>query len=275
MWGKFSRSWYLIKLSFGILREDPELLIYPVISLIAAVILMGIFAIPLFWNYTLTSAKSVIYPVFILYYLILYSVIIFSNSALVGSIIIKIRGGNPTISDGFGVAFSHIWDIFGYALIAATVGLILSMIQEKLGSIGKIFTFITSLAWSVMTFLVVPVLIVEGIGSVDAIKRSSLLLKKTWGEQIIGNAGIGYFFAFVILGLSLLILPVISYTYSHQMIMLTVASGVILGLIFFLGIIVSATLDTIYRVILYRYAVDGVAHSSYDEDILRDSFRNK
>src|SRR6185437_7963968 len=84
--------------------------------------------------------------------------------------------------------------IFGYALIAATVGLLLRMIQERLGLIGRLVVGFIGLAWTVATFLVVPVLASKDVGPVDAVKESVELLKRSWGENLIGNGGIGIVF---------------------------------------------------------------------------------
>src|SRR5204863_3398010 len=95
---------------------------------------------------------------------------------------------------------SHIGSILGYALISATVGMILRWIAEK-GIIGQIVASIIGFAWNVSTYLVVPILVIENVNPVDAVKRSIELLKKTWGEQLVGNLSIGAAFGLLWLAL--------------------------------------------------------------------------
>jgi len=279
MEGKFSRAWRLVKMSAAVLQADKKLLVYPVISTFAMLILSAVFIIPLFGmgaiNGSFSIYKPATLPYFILFYLLLYTVIIFSNSALVGAVIIQLNDRKPTIADGYRVAWNHIGAIIGYAFIASTVGIILNILQEKLGILGKIVTFIADLAWNVITFLIVPVLVVEGTGPIEAVKRSAHLLKKTWGEQIIGNIGIGYFFGFITMGMLFVFIPLVMYAQSIHMITLTILISVVGGFSFLLMIIISSTLDTVYRVILYRYATEGTTEHGFDEQLLKSSFKQK
>ena len=94
--------------------------------------------------------------------------IIYANSALVGAALIRLRGGDPTVSDGLRIASSHLGSIIGYAAISATVGLILRWLQDR-GSLGVLASSLFGLAWSLATFLAVPVLVSENLGPMDSI----------------------------------------------------------------------------------------------------------
>ena len=112
---------------------------------------------------------------------------------------IRLDGGDPTVRDGLRIASSRFVQILGYAAIAATVGLILRIIEERAGFIGRWIAGLLGLAFTVATFLTVPILVSRDIGPMEAVKESAVLLKKTWGENIIGNAGMGLvFFLFYI-----------------------------------------------------------------------------
>ncbi len=188
---------------------------------------------------------------------------------------ISLKGGHPSISDGLKLASSHFRQIIGYAFIAATIGLLLRWIQEKLGLFGKIFSFIANITWTLATFLVVPVLVNENIGPVEAIKKSGSLLKKTWGEQIIANISVGIVFGLILIGLTIIFLPLIIITAADE---LGILSIVLIG-IFVLSIIlisiISSTLNTIYTAALYRYASEGITGEIYSESLLIDSFKQK
>src|SRR5260221_2999201 len=124
-------------------------------------------------------------------------VIIFCNSALVGAAIMRLRGEEPTLSDGIRMATQNIGGIVGYAAISATVGMVLRSIQSSArskGIVGIIVSVVAAgigFACTIATFLVVPVLVFEKAGPIDVIKRSSQLLKQTWGEQLPGNFAMG------------------------------------------------------------------------------------
>src|SRR5205807_7054495 len=104
---------------------------------------------------------------------------------------IRFRGGNPTIADGLRAARERITQIIAWAFLAATVGVALRIIAERVGFIGKIVIAILGAAWTVATYFVVPVLVVEKLGPYVALKRSTAIIKKTWGESLVSNVGIG------------------------------------------------------------------------------------
>jgi hypothetical protein len=195
--------------------------------------------------------------------------------ALVGAAMIRLEGGDPTVGDGFRIAFQHIGSILSYALLSATVGLILRMISERSGNLGRIVTSLVGLAWNLATYLVVPVLVIEGIGPVEAIKRSAGLLKKTWGEQIVGNFSIGLIFGLAIVLVILLGIPFFILAASLESLPLILAFGLIFVLVLvFLGLI-NSTLTGIYVAAVYRYAAEGQASGFFSEEMIQGAFRLK
>jgi hypothetical protein len=121
-------------------------------------------------------------------------------SSLIGAALIRIKGGDPTVMDGFAIANSHFSAILGYAAISATIGLVLLWLSER-GSLGRLAASLFGMAWNLATFLVVPILVSEDLGPADAIKKSTRLLKRTWGEQIVGNFSIGLIFGLLFLNM--------------------------------------------------------------------------
>lgn len=270
---KFKNSWVMIKASAQVLKSDKELVVFPIISFTAVILITISFALPIIFegnvDKSFSDLNATVLPFVFVYYFLSYFIIIFFNSALVSSAIIGSKGGNPTLAGGLRIASSNILSILGYALISSTVGIILKWIQENLGIFGKIFSFISNLAWNIVTFLVVPILVIEGIGPIEAVKRSAKLLKKTWGEQLIGNIGIELFFGLLFVGLLVIFLLIAIYT------SFTISLVIIFGIVTLLLIIVASTLNTIYSVALYRYAVEGIVSNNFNENILRNSFKRK
>jgi hypothetical protein len=202
-------------------------------------------------------------------------VIFYFNTALVGAALMRMDGQDPSVKDGLNIANSRLGSILGYAVISATVGMVLRWIQER-GFIGEIVGGLVGFAWNVATFLVVPVLVIENIGPIDAVKRSAGLLRQTWGEQLIGNFGMGTVFGligvamFFLIGLPLIFLA--AATSSAVVIILAIAIIVLM----FVGLaLISNTLSGIYTAALYRYATTGEVALGFSPVVIENAFKQK
>jgi hypothetical protein len=278
---RISRSWELVKASWSVLRDDKELMIFPLVSAIAVMIVMATFAVPMFlagiFDGTFVNGGSIPFLGIIFgfaFYVVQYMVIFYCNSALMGAALIRLEGGQPTIGDGFRIANQHLGAIFGYALLSATVGIILRQIAQR-GILGRIIATMFGLGWNIATFLAVPVLITEGIGPIEAVKRSTHLLKKTWGEQLVGNLGIGAAFGVLTFMVVLLFAGALIAAISTQVPALIVGV-VVLGVVAFVTLsLVGSTLSAIYRAAVYRYATTGDAGGVFDAELVSGAFRAK
>lgn len=276
MFERIKNSWELVKASASVLRADKKLAVFPFISTIGVVVVTATFALPLFYAGFFESMDDLGIAeliVLFLFYLVQYFVIIFANSALVGAALIRLGGRDPTLSDGFSIARKHLHTIIVYSAIAATVGLALRLISERGGILGDIASLLGGMAWSLATFLVVPVLVTEDVGPLDAVKRSAHLLKKTWGEQIAGNFSIGMIFgllALVVLGAGIFAFGIIASegTWGIAVIAVVVLALLSLGLI-------SSTLSGIFAAAVYDYVVDGRTDEFFPEHLVRNAFLKK
>lgn len=282
MAGKFARSWALMKASAGVLRADKSLLLFPLLSGVCTLIVAASFLIPvglaLIDHHQATGDAHLApayYAVLFAFYLTQYFVIVFFNTALAGVALARLRGEPAGLAEGFVLARSRLGSIFGYALIAATVGMLLRSLQERLGLVGRFVVGLIGLAWTVATFLVVPVLASEDVGPVDAVKRSAELLKQTWGENLIGNVGLGAVFGVVFLLAALLLaVPFIGAVATHSLVAMVLAGVVLVLGLTMLGLIQS-TLQGIYAAALYRYAEAGEVGGGFDQALLESAFRQK
>ncbi|MGC1549047.1 MAG: DUF6159 family protein [Rhodanobacter sp.] len=284
MAGKFARSWALMKASAGVLRSDKSLLMFPLLSGLCTLPVAASFLIPMGVALMagghageLTDRRMSLgyYVVLFAFYLVQYFVIIFFNTALAGAALQRLRGEPTSLSAGIAVARSR-WDsILGYALIAATVGLLLRMLQERLGFIGRLVVGFFGLAWTVATFLVVPVLASQDTGPIDAVKHSVELLKRTWGENLIGNAGLGVAFGLM----TFLALLVAALLIGGAIALQSVAAIVIVGALVLVGLtllsLIQASLHGVYAAALYRYAEEGQVGGGFDQALLESAFRTK
>lgn len=287
MFERFSRSWELVKASYAVLRSDRELMIFPLISLIGVIMVTITFFVPLFATglidvvadgEEMTSGQQISGLVIaFLYYFVTYTVVIFSNVALIGAAMIRMDGGDPTIKDGIRIASDHAASILGWAAISATVGMILQALRgDEDNIVGQIVSSLLSTAWSLITFLVIPVLIVENVGPIEAIKRSGSLLKKTWGEQIIGGFAMGMISFLVMLAAAIVVgLPVyMIVSATGSTVLIAVGIGIIVIVLATIGLFFSA-LNGIFQAALYRYATEGSAGAFFDDSMMSGAFRPK
>ena len=264
--GKLGRSWQLMKTSLGILRKDKEIMIFPVLSFIAcAVILISFFAGFFFLGLPSMESSLLLWvAVMILIYFVLFFIVIFFNTAIIACANIRLNGGDPTVSDGFRIATQNIGRILIWAIISATIGMILQAIRERAGWVGKIVAGILGLAWTYVTFFIIPVLIFEKKGVASSIRRSASLFRQTWGETIIGTFGFGIiFFLLALLG----ILPIFLGLLGGSTI--SIITGFIVAFFYwaFIGVIASAT-NGIYVAALYQYATKKQLPSDFDPSLI-------
>ena len=282
MFGRISNSWRLVKASYAVLRSDKELIVFPIVSSISLIIVSAAFLVPMFAAGMLDGLMGadeggiLSYVVLFLFYVVTYTVMIFANSALVGAAMIRLSGGDPTLSDGFRIASERSGKIVGYALIAATVGMVLRMLSERAGFIGQLVIGFIGMAWNIATFLAVPVLVAEEIGPIDAVKRSAELLKKTWGEQLVGNFGMGAIFGLLTFGVIFLLgVPLIMIGAAAESPLFIVIAIIAIVIAVIIISLIASTLNGIYQAALYRYAVDGEVGTFFDQDLIEGAFKPK
>lgn len=286
---KIRRSWVLVKSSWAVLKADKELALFPILSAICVAIAIAIISggfilvtgdgaqeIADRFEEGSNSSWSVgdLVTLFLMYFVTVL-IATFFNAALVGATLKRLRGGDPTFRDGLEIAFGRIGAILGYSAIAATIGVVIQLIRSRSNAVGDLAAGFLNVAWGVATFLVVPVLVAEDIGPADAIKRSGSLLKKTWGEQIVGNASLGLisFLAAAAVGLIGLVLIWIAAAIGSTV----VIGGAITVLVILVAIVavIFSALNAIYKAAVYEYAAEGVTSGAFGQDALSHAFRQK
>jgi|AP95_1055475.scaffolds.fasta_scaffold04490_3 hypothetical protein len=278
MAGSFSNSFTLVKASAHVLKMDKELLVFPLLSGVASVLVTASVVVPLVvtggWEIFAEDGGYLSYAFGFLFYLAQYTVMFFFNSALVGAALIRLDGGDPTVSDGLAIASKRMGAIIGYAAIAATVGMVLRFISERSGFLGRMVAGFVGMGWTLATYLTVPILVTKDVGPIDAVKESAALFKQTWGEQVVGNFGMGWaiflmFGSWTVVGIGLMV----------------VLGGILPGAFVLAGAIcwlmgyvflalVSSALKGVYTAALYRYAITGEA-GHFDPNIMGNAFRPK
>lgn len=279
--GKISTTWTLVKQSFAILHEDEELMLLPILSAISCLVVTislltggGLFLYPQIKAAVATEgawhpSNSLMVGGAFLFYLVNYVVIIFFNTALVSAASIRLEGGNPTVRDGLRAAWSRVGVIFQWAIVAATVGMILRMIEDRSSLIGRLVVALVGMAWTLATFFVVPILAFENLGPIEALKRSAQLFRRNWGEEVVGTFSFGLIF--FLLALPGLLLPMVGSalagTYGTTI-------GVALMVVYFIFLsVVSASTHGIFLVALYRYANSGEISQGFSSGTLSSAWQ--
>jgi len=276
--GKFARTWQLMTASWQMLMQDKRLIVFPLISGMALAIIIALFAMPVFVElhgharlHGPVQLSAPMYAALCVFYFLDYFVIIFFNSALIACVLRQIDGEQPSLGYGLAFAWQRLPQIFGWALMTSTVGILLRLLEEKVGFIGRVVVGLLGMAWSVTAFLVVPVLVAEGSGPIESYKRSVEMLKQTWGEQIIGNVSFGLVFAlFGIVPAMILFFLAIG---AGAAAMLAVGAIMVVWLVALA--LVQSTLQTIYQAAIYVYAASGEAPPGFDNQLVSEAFAPK
>jgi len=281
----------LTRQSWAALRANPQLMVFPVISLIGMIIVTILFFVPVSatgifsalseQNGRSSNVSSTLFTiVMFLYYFVTYTVIIFSNTALVGAALKLARGETATVQDGINIALSRMGKIFVYALISATIGMLARAIRQS-GSnsrnpvgmiIAAIVAGIIQGAWNLVVFFAIPVLVVEDLGVMDSLKRSVGLFKQTWGEQFTGSMAISALGCLATLGLMVVGFVLITLAVATQSTIIIVLAVAVVVLAFIFLALISGAINGIFQASLYQYATTGDAGKLINTDLARGAF---
>jgi hypothetical protein len=263
--GTLDRTWQLYKQSFAVLSADIEILLFPVMSAVAAILVAASFFVPLYQVGTFEAirnhaAKWDDWACLFAWYYANFFVIVFFNSALVACANIRLSGGDPTVRDGLRIAFLRLRRIAAWTLVAATVGLVLQSLGDRRNKLGSLLGAALGLGWTLITYLIVPVLIFEDCGIFGSIQRSAGLFRKHWGEQVAGSFGFG------LLNL-LMFIP--GFLLGALVWLYDPVSALIVGLVYLLILAtLSSAVKGVFTAALYRYATAGEAPPGFSADII-------
>jgi Family of unknown function (DUF6159) len=290
MFERIGRGWKMAKASWAVLKLHPKLLLLPVFSGIAFIALIAMIGGSVFAGSksdyvrhltdTLRHDEPVVYAAMFAFYFVCTFIIVFFNAALVFCALESFAGKEPSLRKGLATAAGRLPQILAWSFVAATVGLILNALQnflkDKLGFLGALLGGLGEVAWSVVTYFVVPVLVVDGVGPIEAVKRSSAILRRTWGEAAGGEGGLGAISFLLLLPVVLVIggVAVVGRGLNADVATVVVLATIIVPYVLALTVVFTA-LGTIFRTGAYIYATTGRAPSAMDPALLQASFRKK
>jgi Family of unknown function (DUF6159) len=270
---RLSNGWTIAMNSFKVLKENRQLIIFPVLSGISLILIMGSFFTAMLgfsgWDIDNMQEPGTIasYALLFAYYIVNYFVVVFFNMALVHCTSLYFKGEEVTVRKGIDFSMSRIGTIFAWAVFAGSVGAVLKIIQENVGTLGKFITGIIGVVWGVATFFVVPVIAYENLGPIDAFKRSAQLMRQKWGE------GIGAGFSFGLIQLAGIVLSLVA-GFAIGAIVHPVA-GIAIGIlcILLLLTVISAVQTIFISAVYHNVTGDPVEH--YNQQFVDKLFISK
>lgn len=268
--GRISRGFRLVRMSWGVVKAEKGLLLLPLISLACSLaIIVGITGIAyetgVFGDFDENGPPAIAYVLSFLAYVVLYAIGIYFNAVVIGVATIRLKGGDPTLRDGFRLANSKLGKIVGWALLGATVGLVLQWLDERAGIVGRIVIWIVGFVWNLATFMVVPVLLYESVGVGGSVKRSWGIVKERWGEQIVGNSAIGIAMFIVLIPVFILCVVI-----GNAILWLGIALWLLAVLV---AVGVGSVLSGVFTAALYQFATTGRAEGGFSQADLDAAFR--
>ena len=287
MFASLSRSWQFAKMSYSMIWIHKRLLVFPVISSIAAVLVMASFVLPLWqtgqlveWlqfldEETVTQTDPFMYVTAFLFYFCNYFVIVFFNVGLVSSVMRIMNGGSASIGYGLSCALKRLPQIFGWALISAVIGVLLKAIENSNKRAARIVVAILGSAWTALTYFVIPVIVVDGYSPVKAFRESTSILKKSWGTALVGGFSLGFIGFLLTLPLILVLCLVFGAAFNSGNEFAMVASVVFAVVSIMLLVASSAAADGIFKVYLYTWATGRSLPEDTNVDSFDDAFRRR
>ncbi|MBB3207683.1 hypothetical protein FHS27_003508 [Rhodopirellula rubra] len=286
MFQRFTNGFHLAQQSWHVLKTDKHLLLFPMLSGICCLIVMATFAIPLFASGIFEGAMQdgnvevagddtltevLMWGGLFVFYFVNYFVIVFFNSALIACAVKRFYGERPTIAEGFSASMARLPQIAGWALLSATVGVALRAIESRSSRVGAFVAGLLGMAWSAVTFFVVPILVIERAGPITAVKRSTQILKESWGEAFAGNASIGFFsFLAMLPCIGLIVGGVVAIGNDLAIVGAALIVAGVAGLL--LVSLISSALSAIIQAAVYMYGANGKVPAGFESTTLRSAF---
>ncbi len=272
MFESIGRGIELVKTSWTILMDDKKLLVFPILSGLVTLLVLLTFALPLLFAGMVmglaNAGSGIFFLILFAFYVVSYFVVIFFNTALISCVNARLNGTEMSVGEGLTHAARHVPSIFVWALVSATIGLILHLIERRAGILGRIATAIVGGVWSLLTFFVVPVLVLEDKSVLDSVKESVSLIKRTWGESIVGSGSI--LLIFVATGF-VAFLGLLGTLVFGNMIVFGTALALFLILVVVLAVIAMA-MQGIFVTALYTYARTGIVPAAFSRDLIEHAF---
>lgn len=288
MFDRLARSWQFAKISYGIIWDFKQLLVFPLMSTLACLAVLASFLAPLWmtgaidvWaqqagsKTTPSAADQVaLYSLLFVFYFCNYFVIVFFNTALAACALKVVGGEAPSIRGGLEVAWHRLTPILGWAFLSAVVGMLLQSIENSNKKAGRLVAALIGSAWSALTYFVVPILVIEGTGPIESIRRSTKILKETWGEAVGGQFSLGLLSLLIVvpLAVALVALAYLASAGNPAAIAVAVCAGVVLLLV---AAAFTSAASVVMKALIYNFATGRTVPENLDRELVAQAFLPK
>ena len=288
-----SRGWTLSKLSFSVVKADPELLLYTFLSTMMVFITIIAAAYPGYeaeqsdeshWAMTdqvidpetdepkmvMNEETGKLEPVgreptgeymawIFLTYMIGSIVVVFWNTAIIASAHERLTGGDPTIMTGIKAAFSRIHIIILWGIIAGTVGLLLRIARDAISNNKKAHPALKILAYIMMWMVEIAWwMYTFFIIPMIVLEKKGIREGLRDGRSLFGKTWGENVTSGLGIGLITVIGIVISLGISFLIFMISPEAGIIVGVLLIGGLILWAnTAEVVVVAALYEFAKTG------------------
>jgi hypothetical protein len=270
---RIKRGWALTKKSWAVLRAHPSLIRFPLYGGIATTLLAIVFLGPGLYLFEEDQLAGAI-PLIAIGVYVLSFIGFYFSVGLAACADMIFRGQEATVSDGLAVARTRLAQISGWAAVSAAISLVMGVLENQGGTLGTIAARLVGMAWSLITFLAVPVIAIEGTGPFETIKRSGAMFRERWGQQITGNIAIGaaVFLIGVLPAAALIAAGVVIWSSASFAGALLVIIG---ALVLAIALLISRAVSGIFGVALYRYALDGETVGGFTQEDMESAVKVK
>ena len=308
---RLKNGWSLFLASFGVLRRNKTLLLFPIATASLTVVMAFLFVTPIalqptghsyaekaHWSEVgsrlfvtapatgldaargrkeTVSATPMAMAFFVLFYFLSMFLATFFNVAFVHGIFNALSDKPVSVSEGLSFATTKLKPILMWTLFAGLVGLAIKTLEEKFGFFGRWIVRLIGVAWSVASVFVIPVLVMEEHpdNPIDVVRQSAGVITKTWGEALAGYAGL-QIGGVIIAVATVVVVPLSMYVglaYKQFALMLTGFAGWFVFICAFSYVMSIAS--QIYLCMLYRYATAGAVPQGLTSDMLTTAWRPK
>jgi len=282
--GRIKAGWILFKEAWGYLQSDKEMVFIPLVTAILNILLFG-FLMTIFFFLVLNGTFSISsegetssvgeYIFYFFIYLIGAFTLALSQAGVAHTVYTRAHGGDATLGESLKVAFSHWASLLLWSAITSTVGLILRMIAERSKLLGRIVVALFGVAWSILTYFVVPAIVLDKKSAPAAIGHSAKVLKQTWGEAAVSNISLSivFFFVYILLILATFGLFIFFASLSSVYVFLFILPIVIIG--FIIVALIQSALESVVKTLLYIYASEGVVPPNFNPILLQKMLQRK
>lgn len=270
---RIRRGWALTKKSWGLLNEHRSLIRFPLYGAVATTLLAIVFLGPGLYLLDQDELAGAI-PLIVIGIYVLSVVGFYFSVGLAACADLIFRGQEATVADGLAVARERFSAICGWAALSTAISVVMGVLENQGGIGGQIAARLVGAAWSLVTFLAVPVIAIEGTGPFQTLKRSASMFRERWGQQITGNIAIGaaIFLIGVLPAAILIVAGVVIWSSASFLGALLVVVG---ALVLAIALLISRALSGIFGVALYRYALDGEAVGGFTVEELESAVKPK